>query len=234
MPRSLGPAFGSVARAQFDVERGLAPRPAGQFVRSDLRGPVRFIQILQSPDTYHNFVSELVRGGAVSLEPRVNVDDPLISRIALSIVSNMEGGFLDHVLADALNTALAVRIVRLFVDPSAINLPPSNGLSRERLWRVCDYIEAHLDDRLTLTEVARVACLSPYHFSRSFKQAVGVGPRRYIVQRRVARAKTLLRRTNQPLSWVAKEAGFADQSHLTAEFRRQIGVTPGQFRAALA
>ena len=99
---------------------------------------------------------------------------------------------------------------------------------------MCDYIEAHLDDRLTLTEVAGVAYLSPYHFSRSFKQAVGVGPRRYIVQRRVARAKTLLRRTNQPLSWVAQEAEFADQSHLTAEFRRQIGVTPGQFRAGLA
>ena len=95
----------------------IAFRPAGQIVRSDLRGPVRFIQILQSPDTYHNFAGELVRGGAVPLEPRVNVDDRLISRIALSVVSSMEGEFLDHVLADALNTALAVRIVRLFVDP---------------------------------------------------------------------------------------------------------------------
>jgi AraC family transcriptional regulator len=120
----------------------------------------------------------LVRGGAVSLEWRVNVDDPLISRIAQTIVSDIEGGFLDHILADALNTALAVRITRLFVDPSAINLAPSNGLSRQRLKRVCDYIETHLDDRLTLTEIAGVACLSSYHFSRSFKQAVGVGPRR--------------------------------------------------------
>jgi AraC family transcriptional regulator len=210
----------------------IAFRPAEQMVRSDLQSPVRFIQILQSPDTYENFVGDLVRGGAVSLEPRANVDDPLISRIALSIVGDMEGGFLDHVLADALNTALAVRIVRLFVDPPAINLAPSNGLSRERLRRVCDYIEEHLDDRLTLTEIAGVACLSPYHFSRSFKQAVGVPPRRYIIQRRVERAKTLLRRTNRPVSWVAQEAGFADQSHLTAEFRRQIGVTPGRFRTA--
>ena len=73
----------------------------------------------------------VVGGGAVSLEPRANVDDPLISRIALTIVSDIEGGILDHVLADALNTALAVRIIRLFVNPSAINLAPSNGLSRE-------------------------------------------------------------------------------------------------------
>ena len=212
----------------------IAFRPAGQVVRSDVVGSVRFIQILQSPDTYHNFVGDLVRGGAVSLEPRANIDDPLISRIAQTIVSDIEGGFLDHILADALNTALAVRITRLFVDPSAVNLTPSNGLSRERVKRVCDYIEAHLDDRLTLNEIARVACLSTYHFSRSFKQAVGVGLRRYIMQRRVERAKTLLRRTDQPLSWVAQEAGFTDQSHFTGEFRRQIGVTPGRFRAALA
>jgi AraC family transcriptional regulator len=125
---------------------------------------VQAINILQSPDTYHNFVGDLLRGGAVSLELRKDVDDPLISRVAMTIVSDIAGGFLDHVLADALNTALAVRTTRLFVDPSAINLAPPNGLSRERLKRVCDYIEAHIDDRLTLTEIAGVACLSPDHF----------------------------------------------------------------------
>jgi AraC-like DNA-binding protein len=55
---------------------------------------------------------------------------------------------------------------------------------------VCNYIEAHLDDRLTLADLAVVACLSPYHFSRSFKQAVGVGLHHYVTQRRIERAKT--------------------------------------------
>ena len=89
-----------------------------------------------------------------------------------------------------------------------------------------------MDDRPTLADLAGIACLSPYHFSRSFKKAIGVGLRRYVMQRRIERAKTLLRRTAQPLSWVAHEAGFYDQSHFTAEFRREIGVTPGRFRAA--
>lgn len=113
-------------------------------------------------------------------------------------------------------------------------LEPSNGLSRGRLMRVRDYIEIHLDDRLTLTDLAGVACLSTYHFSRSFKLAVGVGPQRYVMQRRVERAKILMRRTRQPLASIALEVGFTDQSHLTQVFHRATGMTPGRFRAALA
>src|SRR5215469_4436542 len=156
-----------------------------------------------------NIVSEMVRGGAVHPDPRPGLHDPLVSQIALTIVNQIEDGVLDNILADALSTTLAVRILRHYVDPSAMELSPPSGLSRERLQRVRDYIDAHLGDRLTLTDLAGVACLSLYHFSRSFKLALGIGPQRYVVRRRLKRAKTLMRRTNQPLAWVAQEAGFA-------------------------
>jgi AraC family transcriptional regulator len=175
----------------------------------------------------------MVRGGRVDLERTFPISDPLVRQIVSTIAREIEGGFLDRLLVDVLNTALAARIMRHFVDPSKITLEPSNGLSRERVQRVCDYIEAHLDDRLNLVELAGVACLSPYHFSRSFKQAVGVGPQRFVTQGRIERAKTLMRRTNQPLALIAQEAGFADQSHLTSLFRRETGMTPGRYRAAL-
>jgi AraC family transcriptional regulator len=211
----------------------IAFRPRNRKLWSDLSGG-RFIQILQSRESYDNLVPELVRSGTVDLEPQDAFSDPLISQIALTVANEIDSGFVDGILADALNTALAVQVIRRFVDRSALLLEPSNGLSRERLKRVQDYIETHLDDRLTLTDLAGVACLSPYHFSRSFKQAVGVGPQRYVVQRRLERAKTLMRRTNQPLASIAQEAGFVDQSHLTSMFRRETGVTPGRYRAALA
>jgi AraC family transcriptional regulator len=194
----------------------------------------RFIQILQSRETYDNLVPELVRGGTVQLDPQDAFADPLISQIAFTIANELEDGRIDGILADALNTALAVQIVRRFVDPFAIMLAPSNGLSRDRLKRVRDYIETHLDDRLTLTDLAGVACLSQYHFSRSFKESLGIGPQRYVMQRRLERAKTLIRRTNQPLAAIAQQVGLCDQSHLTSMFRRETGVTPGRFRAALA
>jgi AraC family transcriptional regulator len=101
-----------------------------------------------------------------------------------------------------------VQITRRFADQSALMLEPSNGLSRERLKRVRDYIEAHLDDRLTLTDLAKVACLSPYHFSRSFKQSIGVGPQRYVIQRRLERAKAMIRWTNQPIAEIAQQVGL--------------------------
>jgi len=206
--------------------------PAGVLTRA-IQPAVRMMQTVQSPVTYDSIISEIVRGRNIQLGQRHPINDPLVSQMVSTIIHETQSGFLDRVLVDALNTALAVRIVRHFVDASKIAPAPSNGLSGERLRRVRDYIEAHLDDRLTLADLAGVACLSPYHFSRSFKHAVGVGPQRYVMQRRIERAKTLMRRTRQPLASIALEVGFADQSHLTGVFPRETGMTPGRFRAAV-
>jgi hypothetical protein len=85
----------------------------------------RFIQILQSRETYNNLVTELVYGGScVHLEPQDVFGDPLISQMALTVANEIDGGFADGILADALNTALAVQIMRRFVDPSAMMLEP--------------------------------------------------------------------------------------------------------------
>jgi AraC family transcriptional regulator len=160
------------------------------------------------------------------------LQDPLLSQIVTTLAQEIEGGFADRILIESLGTALCVGIARHFV--RHLPLPTTKGLSPERLQRVHDYVEAHLEDDLSLTVLADIACLSPYHFSRSFKQATGVGPQRYVIQRRLERAKRLLRQTQQPVAWIAQEAGFADQSHLTRIFRCEMGVTPGRFRAAMA
>jgi hypothetical protein len=110
----------------------IAFRPCNRKLWSDLSGG-RFIQILQSRQTYDNLAPELVRGGRVQLDPQDAFNDPLISQIALTIATEIEDGFADAILVDALNTALAVQIMRRFVDLSAIMLAPSNGLSSDRL-----------------------------------------------------------------------------------------------------
>ncbi len=204
--------------------------PAGLTTRSVLPA-ARLIHVVWDTDLYSALLPEL--GAAASrFEHLHGVQDPLLSQIVTTLAQEIEGGFADRILIESLGTALCIGIARRFV--RHLPLPTSNkGLSPERLRRVRDYVEAHLDEDLSLTVLADIACLSPYHFSRSFKEAAGVGPQRYVIQCRLERAKTLLRRTREPLALIAQDVGFADQSHLNSIFHREVGVTPGRFRAAI-
>jgi AraC family transcriptional regulator len=203
--------------------------PAGLTIRA-VQSAARHVQVVWDTDLYSTLLPEL--GAAASrFEFHVSLQDPLLSQLVTTLADETEGGFADRILVQSLGTALCIRLARHFVEH--LPLPTSKGLSPERLRRVRDYVEAHLDEDLSLTALADIACLSPYHFSRSFKEAAGVGPQRYVIQRRLERAKTLMRRTHETLAQIAQEAGFADQSHLTSIFRREMGVTPGRFRAAL-
>ena len=214
------------------VEPGtLAFFPAGTTVRS-VAAAARLGQVVWEARLYSALLPEL---GAVAsrFDFLYPLQDPLLSQIVTTLAGEIEGGFADRILIESLGTALGIRIARRFL--GHLPLPSSTkGLSPERLRRVHDYIEARLDEDLSLTVLADIACLSPYHFSRAFKEPAGVGPQRYVIQRRLERAKTLLCRTHQPLALIAQEAGFADQSHLTSIFRRETGMTPGRYRAALA
>src|SRR5271166_5230125 len=208
----------------------LSYHPPGVTVRN-VQLETSHFQVLWDTDLYHAVLPELV-AALSTFEFLFPFEDPLLSQIATTLAHEIEGGLADRILIESLGTALCIRIAQRFV--GHLPLPTKKGLSPDRLRRVRDYVEAHLDDDLSLTVLADIACLSPYHFSRSFKEAARVGPQRYVIQRRLERAKNLLRRTHEPLALIAQEAGFADQSHLTSIFRREMGVTPGRFRAALA
>jgi AraC-like DNA-binding protein len=103
------------------------------------------------------------------------------------------------------------------------------GLSPKTLRRVQDHIATNLGQKITNDVLAQVAKLSPSHFARAFKDSQGVAPHRYILECRVKRTQELLA-TDLPLSEIAVEVGFSDQSHLTRWFREFVGVTPGSYR----
>jgi transcriptional regulator GlxA family with amidase domain len=113
--------------------------------------------------------------------------------------------------------------------------PPTNrgGLAPARANRICEYIDSHLQENIALEVLAEIAQLSVHHFARAFRQSLGLPPHNYIVQRRVEHAQRLLRNTNLPLSEIAIEAGFTDQSHLARHFRTIIGISPGLARHRL-
>ena len=107
------------------------------------------------------------------------------------------------------------------------------GLAPATLRRVRDYIEASLEQVLTLSDLAALADRSPYHFARAFKRSAGCSPHRYVLLRRTERAKHLLADSEVPLSMVAQACGFGSHSHFSLRFREATGLTPGQFRRCL-
>lgn len=137
---------------------------------------------------------------------------------------------MDRVFADGLRTALAAHLIGNYtVDrwrPSA----RAPSLDSRRLQRVLDFMEASLADDISLDDLAREACLSPYHFSRLFHEATGLPPHRYLVERRIQAARRMLLSEQASMTEVALDTGFGSQASFTRAFRKVTGTTPGQYR----
>lgn len=159
-----------------------------------------------------------------------NVRDPFILGAARALVDEMEtGGVAGPLLAQSVALSLALHVVRRYSD-SAPCLRERPELSRKRIARVLDFIHDHLDQPIALADLAAVAELGLYGFLRTFKRSVGVSPHRYLVERRIERARVLLETTDDPIAEIAAAVGLSSQSHLTTLFRKHLGTTPGKFR----
>jgi AraC family transcriptional regulator len=136
----------------------------------------------------------------------------------------------DRLAVESLANFMAVHLIRNASAPGRTARRKDGALPQQKLRVVVEYVEEHLDADLTLEEIAAVAHLSPYHFARKFKAATGLPPHQYVIARRIERAQQLLHEGELSLAEVAVSAGFSDQSQLTQNFKRQVGVTPGKFR----
>jgi AraC family transcriptional regulator len=169
--------------------------------------------------------------------PIMGLRNPRIEQIGLLLKEEIEAeGLLGGKLyAESLATALAITLIR---DHSSLGRKAARraareragGLSRRALEEVIDYIGDNLQKDLTLAKIAGAAHMSPYHFSRLFKESTGLAPHQYVIERRVQRAKELLGSTALPIAEIAFLCGFANQSHLNRHFKRLLGVSPGALR----
>jgi AraC family transcriptional regulator len=92
------------------------------------------------------------------------------------------------------------------------------------------YIAANLHSTIRVMDLVRVLQFSPNRFDSVFKESFGCTPHQYVMRKRIERAQSLLLMSNDPLSQIAAECGFVNQSHLSNLFHKMVGETPGKWR----
>jgi AraC family transcriptional regulator len=157
------------------------------------------------------------------VELRCQFRDPQLEHLAWALDAERQAGYPNgHLYMDSIGLALTVHLLGGY----AASMRALRGLSPQELQRVTEYIEASLDQALSVTELADVAGMSATHLKTLFKRSTGLPVYEYVIQRRVERAKMLLLQGKLPASQIALEAGFAHQSHMARTMRRVLGVTP--------
>lgn len=157
--------------------------------------------------------------------------DPQIERISLTLKTELEtGGVGGRLFGESLATALIVQLLRYYCSNPQVVPYVEGGLSQFILRRVIDYIQVNFEQDISLASIAKIADMSAYHFSRLFKQSIGLTPHQYLIYCRIERAKHLLNQSDLTITQVARSVGFSSQSHFGQHFKRLTGVTPRQFR----
>lgn len=208
---------------------------AGQTFTLEYEKPVEALNFYFSDD----WVQDVTQGArSVQSPARLGVRDALLDAALGRVVPLLAQPTRNELaLEQALLGVLALILEgdrqRRWSDPAASRPATREELAR-RLSQAIDYMIAFGSSPITLAELARAACLSKYHFLRSFRAFTGVTPARYLNGLRVQRAQQILRRqSGVPLSEVARLVGFSEPAALSRAFHRLVGVRPGGYRAAL-
>lgn len=170
--------------------------------------------------------------GQVSIEPQFGVTDEHIHHIGMSLLCELkEANLVGRLYADSLASVLAMQLVRRYSYLKDVHMS-RGGMAPRKLRKAIEFINDNLDKEqaVALAAVAGAVQMSYFHFSRAFKQSMGVSPNVYMIEQRIERAKRLLAETDLPIAEIALRVGFASQSHFTTTFRRLAWTTPKAFR----
>jgi len=195
--------------------------------------PAHFMVITLDPIRLSKTANEQGIDSSVQLTPQFLNSDALIYGIGQALKTELKSDRSDLLYIESLSNCLVVHLLHRYTISEEIGKERNKnteGLSQRQLTTVIDYINTHLNQSLSITELAQQIHLSSDYFIRLFRQSTEMTPHRYIVQQRIDLAKQLLQRSHMSINEIALEAGFANQQHFTRQFRQITGTTPKAFR----
>jgi AraC family transcriptional regulator len=216
------------------VPRRITLTPGTTIARWQHSGRPEILQVYVRQSLIDSIAEEMYDcdASSVHLRPRFAMQDPLLEELAITIDGLLRDGTGEsRIFAETVAQMVAAQLVRAHSSSTrAPRRSAPDGLADWRLQRLADLIEENLDGDLSLDAMAAEVGLSSLYLIRAFKHAFGEPPHRYVVRRRIERAKDLLRTTDMPVAQVAFAVGFSSQSHLSDWFQRVVGVSPALYR----
>lgn len=177
---------------------------------------------------------EYIDPDSVNLLTSFAHSDPLIYGIvhALSVQAQSQEP-ISQMYIDQLIATTIMHLLKNYCSTTYQLAENSYALSDIEKQQIIDYIEANLDKKVGVVELADLLNMSRYHFTRLFKESIGVSPAQYSIERRVKKAIYLLRDTKLSVGLIAQQTGFSSQSHFSSIFSRKMQVSPVQYRKML-
>ena len=192
---------------------------------------VEWIQCCLEPTYLAQIAHESVNSDRVELLLTLKKADPLIHHMGLALKASLEeAGVGSRFYADSMATALSAHLLRHYSTRSHRFQNYEDGLSKQKLRQAVEYIQTHLGENLSLTDIANELGISQYYFCHLFKRSTGMSPHQFLIRQRIDQAKQLLRQPERTITSIAMECGFANQSHFARYFRQYTGLNPNQFR----
>ena len=169
-----------------------------------------------------------------SLAPRLLFEDATLWHTALKLKTLVEGlALADRQYFETLGSLLVHELIRLSRGIPSIQPPVRGGLAPWQQRIVTGYIEEHVNEQIPLATLAHLVRLSPCHFSRAFKQSLGMPPHRYQTNRRMEHAKLLLTERAISVMEIGLTIGFNSPNAFATAFRKATGLAPTDYRRTL-
>jgi AraC family transcriptional regulator len=194
---------------------------------------VEGIALAFDPSTFDHLVQSADGKQSLPIMQSLAACPPKIEHLMRALLHESLDASTEEVLGlECIATATALAICQ---HAGAVATATKTGprLAPRQIRSVQAYVETHLHQQILLADLAATARLSSFHFLRSFKGSLGLTPARYVLDRRMERARYMLKVSRMTVAEVGISVGFEDVSHFSRAFRRVVGITPSAFRYAV-